>query len=539
MFISYAQNFEDVILNRVFADKEKGCYIDVGAQHPLYDSVTKAFYDRGWQGINIEPVKEYYELLVKERAKDLNLNLAVGETESELDFFELEGTGLSTFDREAASRLAEEGDYNINSYRVPVVKLATVCEEHLNGPIDFLKIDVEGWEEKVILGNDWAHFRPTVILLEATIPNSPTRAETNIHDILQGQNYQKVYFDGLNDYYLANESSELIKHFATPPNVFDKFITYHLSTARSHAQNLEEIIKSREVENESIQQQLAQKEQELSETQQYLAQKEQELATTQQRLEQQQQTLTTTQQQLAQQQQALATNEQQLEQQQQQLAATQQQLEHKQQELVTTQQQLEQQQQALATNEQQLEQQQQELATTQQKLEYKQQELATTQQHLEHKQQQLAESERHNHIFNNRLKDEKFEVQRLIKIDLQLNQEITQLQNKLTNQNQQLAKSQQQLVKSQQQLQESERNNTILSNKLEDTSFEAQKVTELNQEINQLQSQLTAKNQQLTAKDQQLIDATQLIAAMKTSKFWKMRTVWFGVKNSLGIPNKG
>ena len=368
MFISYAQNFEDVILNRIFSDKKTGFYIDVGAQHPLYDSVTKAFYDRGWHGINIEPVKEYYELLAKERERDLNLNLAVGETEAELDFFELEGTGLSTFDRATAERLSQEEGYKINNYQVPIVKLADICQQHLNCQIDFLKIDVEGWEEKVILGNDWSRFRPTIIILEATIPNSPTRAETKITEILKEQNYQQVYFDGLNDYYLANESCELIKHFATPPNVFDKFISFHLSTAQSHAKNLEEVIKSREEENKSIKKHLQHKEQELIETQQ----------------------------------------------------------------------------------------------------------------NLQHKQQQLEESERHSHIFNNRLKDAQFEIQRLTKI-------LTRLQN-----------------------------------------TEKETSDRFNQEITQLQTQLEAKNQQLNT-------ANQLIAAMETSKFWKMRTVWFGMKNSIGI----
>ena len=349
MFISYAQNFEDVILNRIFAGKKEGCYIDVGAQHPLYDSVTKAFYDRGWRGINIEPVKEYYELLAQERDEDLNLNLAVGEAESELDFFELEGTGLSTFDRVTAERISQEEGFKINYYQVPVVTLADILDKHLNHPIDFLKIDVEGWEEKVILGNDWSRFRPTVIVLEATIPNSPIRAETNITNILKEQNYQQVYFDGLNDYYLANENSELIKHFATPPNVFDKFISYHLSNAQSHAKNLEIIIKAREQE-------------------------------------------------------------------------------------------------------------------------------------LENQQQKLDESERNNHIFSNRLKDEKFENQRLTKI---LSQVINSEQ--------------------------------ITSDRL-------------NQKITHLQTQLTIKEQELSK-------ANQLISAMETSKFWKIRKVWFRIKNSLGIKN--
>ena len=66
-FISYAQNLEDVMLYRILKRVEAGFYIDVGAQHPVLDSVNKAFYDRGWRGINIEPNSEDFSLLQKER----------------------------------------------------------------------------------------------------------------------------------------------------------------------------------------------------------------------------------------------------------------------------------------------------------------------------------------------------------------------------------------------------------------------------------------------------------------------------------------
>lgn len=55
-FISYAQNYEDVMLHRALKGVEKGFYIDVGANDPVQYSVTKAFYERGWRGINIEPI---------------------------------------------------------------------------------------------------------------------------------------------------------------------------------------------------------------------------------------------------------------------------------------------------------------------------------------------------------------------------------------------------------------------------------------------------------------------------------------------------
>ena len=71
--ISYAQNFEDVILWRAFKDVNCGRYVDVGAFHPEIDSVTKWFYDQGWSGINIEPVPESFDALNAARSRDQNL----------------------------------------------------------------------------------------------------------------------------------------------------------------------------------------------------------------------------------------------------------------------------------------------------------------------------------------------------------------------------------------------------------------------------------------------------------------------------------
>jgi len=57
-FISYAQNYEDVMLWRALKHVERGFYIDVGACSPDQHSVTRAFYEKGWHGINVEPNPE-------------------------------------------------------------------------------------------------------------------------------------------------------------------------------------------------------------------------------------------------------------------------------------------------------------------------------------------------------------------------------------------------------------------------------------------------------------------------------------------------
>ena len=76
--ISYAQNLEDVILNRLFQNKPSGFYIDIGAHDPTELSVTKHFYDLGWRGINIEPIPGSLEKFKQQRPGDINLNLAIG-----------------------------------------------------------------------------------------------------------------------------------------------------------------------------------------------------------------------------------------------------------------------------------------------------------------------------------------------------------------------------------------------------------------------------------------------------------------------------
>lgn len=246
MFVSYAQNFEDVILNRIFKNKESGFYIDVGAHHPVYDSVTKAFYDRGWRGINIEPVREFFDLLQQNRPHDINLHLAVGERAAQLGFFELQGSGFSTLDRDSAIKLAAARKLPLSCYEVTVTTLADICQKYAGAPIDFLKIDVEGWEEQVIAGNDWESFRPTVIIIEATIPDSPIRRETNIPNFLQDKGYHLVYFDGLNDYYLAQESSDLSCHFQTPPNVFDDFTFFRITDLTDQITRLNQHLQARD-----------------------------------------------------------------------------------------------------------------------------------------------------------------------------------------------------------------------------------------------------------------------------------------------------
>src|SRR5262249_49176734 len=154
---------------RLFRKVPAGSYIDVGANDPIDLSVTKHFYDRGWRGVNIEPVPQAYDRLCADRPRDRNLNLGLADAEGFLTFYELPHPPPSAPERAPLRRPAGEG---VVERRGRVSPLARVSADQVAGPIHFLSVDVEGYERHVLQGADWTRWRPAVVLVEATRPNT-------------------------------------------------------------------------------------------------------------------------------------------------------------------------------------------------------------------------------------------------------------------------------------------------------------------------------------------------------------------------------
>lgn len=220
--LSYAQNFEDVLLNRAFGGKADGFYIDVGGYHPTKYSVSAWFHRIGWKGITVEPVPELHALFLEKRPGAINLNCALGEVEGEAQINILGDTGLSSLDPQSRE-LAKSLNLEPRQLPVKVKTLAQICRQHVTSPIDFMKIDVEGFERQVIAGGDWKTYRPKVVVVEATRPNSPIPSHEGWEPLLLAEDYLFAWFDGLNRFYVAKEESALIPVLALPPNVFDNF----------------------------------------------------------------------------------------------------------------------------------------------------------------------------------------------------------------------------------------------------------------------------------------------------------------------------
>lgn len=220
--ISYAQNFEDIMLWRAVGDVENGFYIDIGAQDPDTDTVSRTFHEHGWTGWHVEPMSSYADALREKRPGDRIIEAAVSSRDGTFTFYALPSTGLSTLDADIAARHREAG-FDVVETSVPVITLDGLLDSLGNRPVHWLKIDVEGAEQLVLEGWRHSNIRPWVLVIESTLPLQSEQSHEAWEPLVLGKGYRFVYFDGLNRFYVRLDRDDIAARFSAPPNVFDDF----------------------------------------------------------------------------------------------------------------------------------------------------------------------------------------------------------------------------------------------------------------------------------------------------------------------------
>jgi FkbM family methyltransferase len=166
---SYSQEGEDLILQRIFENKTDGFFIDVGAHHPTRFSNTYLLYLKGWRGINIDAMPGSMKAFDQVRPEDINIECPISDKEEELTFYVFNEPALNTFSESEAQKKNLLNGYKIIERKQLITNtLSNILSEYLDKrqQIDFLSIDVEGLDLKVLKSINWDNWKPTVILVE-------------------------------------------------------------------------------------------------------------------------------------------------------------------------------------------------------------------------------------------------------------------------------------------------------------------------------------------------------------------------------------
>lgn len=202
--ISYSQEGEDVILSRFFEKKKKGFYIDVGAHHPKRFSNTFYFYQRGWRGINIDAMPGSMDLFKKMRHNDINIEAAVSDEEILLVYYMFNEPALNTFSVEDVERIKMLKRYSlIGEKKIKTSSLKKILDnlfQRESIDIDFMSIDVEGFDLKVLKSNDWERYRPSIVLVES-------RYQKKVLDVLSSDVFH--YMDSIKYNFIAKTYNTL------------------------------------------------------------------------------------------------------------------------------------------------------------------------------------------------------------------------------------------------------------------------------------------------------------------------------------------
>lgn len=190
--ISFSQEGEDLVIDRLLDGKKSGFYVEVGAHHPFRYSNSYHFYKKGWRGICIDPLPGTKTMFNRYRPRDIAIELGVSNSCESLTYFMFNEPALNTFDSKlAAERDSKEGYKVIQKILISTLPLSQILDTQIipNSGIDFLSIDVEGLDLQVLESNDWDRYLPKIVVAEGLNFNLENLNQDPIYRFLIGKGY--------------------------------------------------------------------------------------------------------------------------------------------------------------------------------------------------------------------------------------------------------------------------------------------------------------------------------------------------------------
>ena len=187
---SYAMDNEDTAVLDYFKDKKNGFYVDVGCYHPIHRNNTHLLHKKNWNGINIDTSQLSIDLFNYMRPKDLNYNCAISNKNEMIKlFYQKELSQLSTTERTQA-KIVFQGNIKVKEIQAFTLDEILNKDKYKNSIIDFLDIDVEGADLKVLEGLSFDKFKPKLVCIEI---HAKEIKQSDIYKFLINKNYELLW----------------------------------------------------------------------------------------------------------------------------------------------------------------------------------------------------------------------------------------------------------------------------------------------------------------------------------------------------------
>ena len=195
---SYSQFGEDLVINEFFKNYE-GKYVDIGCYHPIKYNNTALLHKRGWRGINIDLNQTSIDLFNASRKNDLNIKACLSDKIEEVSIY---------LDSEfsALNSIYADNSKNFQFKDLKKINIKTkIFPELVNVNFDFLNIDCEGNDFKILKTIDLKKYTPKIINIEVSLNN-----KKDIYDYMRLNGYKILDIKSLSHIFKKDNSKKVI-----------------------------------------------------------------------------------------------------------------------------------------------------------------------------------------------------------------------------------------------------------------------------------------------------------------------------------------
>ncbi|MBT7984675.1 MAG: FkbM family methyltransferase [Flavobacteriaceae bacterium] len=218
---SYSISNVDLVIERIFKNKNDGIYIDVGCNHPIKYNNTYLLYKKGWHGLNIDLDKKSIDQFNKLRKRDINILTLVTSTDNEEKelYYYHERSAINTISKELAK---SRNQRHKEIKKIKGISLNSIIEnsKFKESKINLLSIDIENYEYEALKNFNFDKYEIDVIVTEITDINVKNLeiynlsleniVETNLYKLMLKNNYKLINWVNADLIFIRKASSLFI-----------------------------------------------------------------------------------------------------------------------------------------------------------------------------------------------------------------------------------------------------------------------------------------------------------------------------------------